>query len=38
LRESRAAHKEVMLLNAGFIRNELLHVPRSPQNVVISTK
>ena len=29
---------EVMLLNAGFTRNELLQVPRSPQQVIISTK
>jgi len=29
---------EVMLLNAGFTRNKLLQVPRSPQQVIIGTK
>jgi len=29
---------EVMLLNAGFTRKELLQVPRSPQQVFIGTK
>jgi hypothetical protein len=29
---------EVMLLNGGFTHNELLQVPRSPQQVILSTK